>query len=265
MRNLLMKVSYDGTNYNGFQTQPGGNTVQDLLEDAIELLSGEKLKITASGRTDAGVHARGQVFNFYTASKIPVERWCIALNSRLSEDIVVTDAVEVPLEFHSRREAKQKTYRYTINANQFPDLFNRRYQFHHHGRLDITAMEEGLRHLIGTHDFTTFASRKSTKPSHVRTIYDAWIETDTSMCRPGTRDQGIIHTYVTGSGFLQHMVRIIMGTLMEVGEGKRTPESISVILEAKNRATAGPTAMSTGLMLWDVEYDITSFVKPDFA
>ncbi|MFC7678122.1 tRNA pseudouridine(38-40) synthase TruA [Paenibacillus sp. GCM10028914] len=265
MRNLLMKVSYDGTNYNGFQTQPGGNTIQDLLEDAIERLSGERLKITASGRTDAGVHARGQVFNFYTHSKIPVERWCIALNSRLPQDIVVTDAVEVPLEFHSRREAKRKTYRYTINANQFPDLFNRRYQFHHHGKLDIAAMEEGLRYLIGTHDFTTFASRKSTKPSHVRTIYDAWIETDTSMCRPGTRDQGIVHTFVTGSGFLQHMVRIIMGTLMEVGEGKRTPESIATILEAKNRAAAGPTAMGTGLMLWDVEYDLTSLEKDDFC
>lgn len=264
MRNLLIKVSYDGTNYNGFQTQPGGNTIQDLLEEAIELLSGEKLKITASGRTDAGVHARGQVFNFYTESKIPIERWCIALNSRLPEDIVVTDAVEVPLEFHSRREAKRKTYRYTINANQFPDLFNRRYQFHHHGRLNMAAMEAGLHHLIGTYDFTTFASRRSTKPSHVRTIYDAWVEIDTTMCRPNTRDQGIIHTFVTGSGFLQHMVRIIMGTLIEVGEGKRSPESIAAILEAKNRAAAGPTAMSTGLMLWDVEYDIPSLVKPDF-
>ncbi|WP_106767142.1 tRNA pseudouridine(38-40) synthase TruA [Paenibacillus faecalis] len=256
MRNLLMKVTYDGTNYNGFQTQPGGNTVQDLLEEAIEWLSGEKLKITASGRTDAGVHARGQVFNFYTVSKIPVERWCMALNTRLPEDIIVTDAMEVPLEFHSRREARQKTYRYTINANQFPDPFQRKYQFHHHGRLDISAMEQGLRHLIGTHDFTTFASKKSTKPSHVRTIYDAWIETDTSMCRPGTRDQGIIHTFVTGNGFLQHMVRIIMGTLIQVGEGKRTPENISEILEIKNRAAAGPTAVSKGLMLWDVEYDI---------
>ncbi|KKO51428.1 tRNA pseudouridine(38-40) synthase TruA [Paenibacillus sp. DMB20] len=265
MRNLLMKVSYDGTDYNGFQTQPGGNTVQDVLEHAIERLSGEKLKITASGRTDAGVHARGQVFNFYTEAKIPVERWCSALNSRLPEDIVVTDAWEVPLEFHSRREAKRKTYRYTINANQFPDLFHRRYQFHHHGRLDMAAMEEGLRHLIGTHDYTTFASRHSTKPSHVRTIYEAWIEIDTSMCRPGSRDQGVLYAYLTGSGFLQHMVRIIMGTLMEVGEGKRTPESIKTILEAKNRAAAGPTAVSKGLMLWDVEYDLSSFAKPDFA
>ena len=265
MRNILMKVSYDGTDYNGFQTQPIGCTIQDVLEKAIESLSGEKLKITASGRTDAGVHARGQVFNFYTGAPIPVERWCSALNSRLPEDIVVTDALEVPMEFHSRREAKRKTYRYTINANQFPDLFNQRYQFHHYGKLDTAAMEKGLRYLIGTHDFTSFASRQSTKPSHVRTIYEAWMELDMSMCRPNSRDRGVIHTYLTGSGFLQHMVRIIMGTLMEVGEGKRSPESIQSVLEAKDRAAAGPTAVSKGLMLWNVEYDAESLSKPYFG
>lgn len=256
MRNVFMKVSYDGTDYNGFQTQPVGKTVQDVLEKAIESLTGEKLKITASGRTDAGVHARGQVFNFYTEAPIPVERWCSALNTRLPEDIVVTDAMEVPPDFHSRREAKRKTYRYTINANQFPDLFQRRYQFHHHGRLDMEAMEKGSQYLIGTHDFTTFASRHSTKPSHVRSIYKVWMEIDRSKCRPGSRDQGIMHMYITGSGFLQHMVRIIMGTLMEVGEGKRSPESVKMALEAKNRAAAGPTAVSKGLMLWEVEYDL---------
>ncbi|MFE9279043.1 tRNA pseudouridine(38-40) synthase TruA [Paenibacillus glucanolyticus] len=262
MRNLLMRVSYDGTDYNGFQTQPGGHTIQDYLEDAIHRLSGEQLKIIASGRTDAGVHARAQVFNFYTASPIPLERWCMALNTWLPEDIVVSDAMEVPLEFHSRHAAKRKTYRYTINANQHPDLFNRRYQIHHYGQLDIPAMEQGLRHLIGTYDFTTFASRKSTKSSHVRTIFDAWFERDTSMCRPGTRDQGVIHTYLSGNGFLQHMVRIIMGTLIEVGEGKRHPDDMKIILEAKNRAAAGPTAMGKGLMLWEVEYDITGNENP---
>lgn len=185
----------------------------------------------------------------------------MALNTWLPEDIVVSDAMEVPMEFHSRHAAKRKTYRFTINANQYPDLFNRRYQIHHHGKLDIAAMEQGLSHLIGTHDFTTFASRKSTKPSHVRTIFDAWIEKDTSMCRPGTRDQGIIHTFISGNGFLQHMVRIIMGTLIEVGEGKRHPDDMKVILEAQNRAAAGPTAMGKGLMLWEVDYDIAGHEK----
>ncbi|GJM71467.1 hypothetical protein HMSSN036_36830 [Paenibacillus macerans] len=144
MRNLLMAVSYDGTNYYGFQTQPGGNTVQDHLEAAIFGLTGERVKIHGSGRTDAGVHARQQPFNFPTAAKIPVERWCLALNSRLPSDIRVTSAREVPLSFHSRRSAKRKTYRYTINGNRFPDVFQRNYQLHHYGRLDIEAMRLGL-------------------------------------------------------------------------------------------------------------------------
>ncbi|CAM3086725.1 tRNA pseudouridine(38-40) synthase TruA [Paenibacillus sediminis] len=255
MRNLCMTVSFDGTAYNGFQTQPGGNTIQDHIEEAIRLLTGETVKIHGSGRTDAGVHARSQVFHFHTSSAIPVERWCLALNARLPDDIIVTSAREVPLSFHSRRSAKRKTYRYTINANQFPDVFQRRYQVHHPGKLDIPAMQQGLEYLIGTHDYTSFASRHSTKTSHVRTIYNARIEVDTSMSRAGTRDQGVLHTYITGNGFLQHMVRIIMGTLIQVGEGKRSPEDMLRILQAQDRSAAGPTAVSQGLMLWSVEYD----------
>ncbi|MDT3428530.1 tRNA pseudouridine38-40 synthase [Paenibacillus forsythiae] len=254
MRNLFMKVTYDGTSYDGFQTQPEGNTVQDMLERAITHLTGEVVKITASGRTDAGVHAYGQPFNFETASLIPLERWCLALNARLPEDIVVTEAHEVPLSFHSRRAAKRKTYRYTINGNRFPDPFQRRLQFHHPVTLNVPAMEQGLPFLIGTHDFTSFASRKSTKASHVRTIYEAHMEVDRSMCRPDSSDQGVIHTYITGSGFLQHMVRIIMGTLIQVGEGKRRPESMADILAACDRAAAGPTAVAKGLALWSVNY-----------
>ncbi|WP_136609129.1 tRNA pseudouridine(38-40) synthase TruA [Paenibacillus dokdonensis] len=255
MRNICMKVSYDGTNYSGFQTQPDGNAIQDYLEKSIDMLTGEKVKIHASGRTDAGVHAYGQVFHFHTTSKIPVERWCMALNSRLPRDIMVTEAREVPLEFHSRRSAKRKTYRYTINANQFPDLFRRNTELHHPGRLNVEAMAEGLKHLIGTHDYTSFASRHSTKPSHIRTVYDAHIERDQSMCRPGTRDQGLIHIFITGNGFLQHMVRIIAGTLLEVGKGRKKPEDIASVLQAKDRMKAGPTAESKGLILWNVEYE----------
>lgn len=144
MRNLLMKVNYDGTHYDGFQTQPQGNTIQDKLEHAILHLTGETLKITGSGRTDAGVHAYGQPFNFITSSQIPLERWCLALNARLPQDIVVTEAWEVPLSFHSRRGAKRKTYRYTINGNRFPDPFQRRWQHHHPMKLDIPAMEQGV-------------------------------------------------------------------------------------------------------------------------
>ncbi|MCH1641101.1 tRNA pseudouridine(38-40) synthase TruA [Paenibacillus timonensis] len=255
MRNLLMTVSYDGTNYFGFQTQPGGNTVQDHIEEAIRQLTGEQVKIHGSGRTDAGVHARQQPFHFHTASKIPVERWGLALNGRLPSDIRVLTAQEVPLTFHSRRSAKRKTYRYTINANRITDVFQRNYQLHHPGKLNVIAMQESLPYLLGTHDYTSFASRHSTKASHVRTLYDARIVVDSSANFPGITGQGILHFYVTGSGFLQHMVRIIVGTLLEIGEGKRSPESMKAILEAKDRKAAGPTAESKGLMLWSVEYD----------
>ncbi|AIQ49540.1 tRNA pseudouridine synthase A [Paenibacillus sp. FSL R7-0273] len=255
MRNLLMKVNYDGTHYDGFQTQPQGNTIQDRLEQAILHLTGEALKITASGRTDAGVHAYGQPFNFLTSSQIPLGRWCLALNARLPQDIVVTEAKEVPLSFHSRRGAKRKTYRYTINGNRFPDPFQRRWQHHHPLKLDVTAMQEGLAHLVGTYDYTSFASRKSTKTSHVRTIFEAHMEIDRSMCRPGSDDQGVIHTFITGSGFLQHMVRIIMGTLIQVGERKYHADKVADILAVCDRAAAGPTAVAKGLALWSVEYD----------
>ncbi len=255
VRNLLMTVCYDGSNYYGFQTQPGGNTIQDCLEAAIRNLTGEAVKIHGSGRTDAGVHARQQPFHFITSSKIPVERWCLALNMRLPADIRVTSAEEVDLEFHARRSAKRKTYRYAINANRVPDVFQRSYQLHHPGKLDVTAMQQGLTYLIGTHDYTSFASRHSTKASHVRTVDEARIELDTSLAIPGTRDQGVIHLYISGNGFLQHMVRIIVGTLLEVGQGKRPPGQMKQILEAKDRKAAGPTAESKGLMLWSVEYE----------
>ncbi|RCX13962.1 tRNA pseudouridine38-40 synthase [Fontibacillus phaseoli] len=255
MRNLLMTISYDGTHYFGFQTQPDGNTIQDHLEAVISQLTGEKVKIHGSGRTDAGVHARGQTFHFLTSSQIPVERWRHALNGRLPSDIRITDAVEVPLEFHSRRYAKRKTYRYSINGNRVFDVFYRQFQLHHPGVLDVQAMRVGLAYLIGTHDYTSFASRHSTKQSHVRTIYEARIEVECGTEGAGTHEQGIIHIYVTGNGFLQHMVRIIVGTLLQVGEGKRAPKDMKSILEAKDRAAAGPTAESKGLMLWKVEYD----------
>lgn len=255
MRNLLMRVHYDGTHYDGFQTQPQGNTIQDRLEQAINLLTGETIKITASGRTDAGVHAYGQPFNFMTSSKIPLERWCLALNARLPEDIVVTEAKEVPFSFHSRRGAKRKTYRYTINGNRFPDPFQRRWQHHHPVKLDLAAMKQGLKFLLGTHDFTSFASRHSTKASHVRTIYDVHMDVDRTFSRPNSADLGIIHTYITGSGFLQHMVRIIMGTMIWVGEGKYPPEHVAAILAACDRGAAGPTAVAKGLALWSVEYE----------
>ncbi|XEC94593.1 tRNA pseudouridine(38-40) synthase TruA [Paenibacillus tarimensis] len=244
-RNICMTVSYDGTNYNGFQSQPIGRTIQGEIEKAIRILTGEEAKIHGSGRTDAGVHARGQVFHFHTESQIPVERWAIALNSRLPDDIVIRHAAEVPLDFHSRRSAKRKTYRYSIRTGKYPDVFNRRYEFHHYSPLNVDAMRETLPHFVGEHDFTTFTSIHSTKKSHVRTIYEADM----------IEDSGVIHTYFTGNGFLYNMVRIMMGTLMRIGEGKMSASALPRILAAKDRSLAGPKAMAHGLMLWEVVYD----------
>jgi tRNA pseudouridine38-40 synthase len=265
-RNLCLVISYDGTAYFGFQSQPSGNTVQDKLEEAIRILTGEHIHVTASGRTDAGVHARCMIANFYTTSKIPVERWAIALNGRLPDDIVVHSAREVAEEFHSRRHAIRKTYRYTINCCKFPDLFRRKYEFHHPTPLDIGAMKKGLQYLLGEHDFSSFTSPLSTKPHHVRTVYEARLEADEGsdviptlleefdgQRYPG-KTRGVYHLYVTGNGFLYNMVRIIAGTILQVGEGKRTPVDMVSILAARNRAKAGPTAVPHGLTLWNVEY-----------
>lgn len=255
MRNLCMVVSYDGTQYHGFQTQPKLITVQDRIEHAIQVLTGEEIKVISSGRTDAGVHARAQVCSFHTTSAIPVERWCLALNTRLPEDIVVLSVSEVSHGFHARRSAKQKTYRYTINANRFPDVFHRRTQFHHPTALDVDAMRKALSSIVGEHDFTAFCTRRSIKESCVRTILDAHIDVE-SDTNPFIRNQtGILHIYITGSGFLHNMVRIIVGTLLRIGEGKWPAEQMAEILQSRNRRNAGPTAMAHGLTLWDVQYE----------
>jgi tRNA pseudouridine38-40 synthase len=245
MRNICMVVSYEGTEYNGFQTQPIGRTIQDEIEKAIKILTGEDIRIDGSGRTDAGVHAYGQVFNFHTGSPIPIERWALALNTRLPNNIVIRSAVEMPENFHSRRSAKRKTYRYSIGTGKHPDVFNRRYQFHHYNPLDVNKMREALNYLVGEHDFTSFTSIHSTKSSHIRTIYDVSL----------VEQNGVIHTFITGSGFLYNMVRIIMGTLIWVGEGKRSPSDMVEILSARNRDKAGPRAMAHGLTLWNVSYE----------
>lgn len=247
-----MTVSYDGTAYCGFQTQPNQNTIQDILERALLSLTGETIKITSSGRTDAGVHARCQVINFMTASPIPIKRWCLALNTLLPDDIVVSGAKAVDDSFHARRGAVQKTYRYTIRCGKHPDLFKRQVEFFHPTPLNTEEMRAGLEHLIGEHDFTSFCSVRSTKLSNVRTIYEARLVCEQ---RDPILDSHAIHIYLTGNGFLYNMVRIIAGTLIQVGEGKRTSASVKDILNARSRAAAGPTAVSQGLTLWEVVYE----------
>jgi tRNA pseudouridine38-40 synthase len=259
MRNIGIALSYEGTGYSGFQTQPGRNTVQDQLEQAIARLTGEESKVTGSGRTDAGVHARKQVVNFITSSRIPIERWPLALNTLLPKDIIVYAAKEMPDEFHARRSAKRKTYRYSIWCGKFPDPFLRRTFLHHPRPLDVQRMREGLVHLVGEHDFTSFCSTKEAKECKVRTIYDARIECSEPQAEYQVLSGMELNIYITGSGFLYNMVRIIVGTLLEVGEGKREPNEMAYILEAKDRALAGPTAMPHALTLWDVHYGELNF------
>jgi tRNA pseudouridine38-40 synthase len=244
MRNLKMTVSYDGSEFNGFQAQPIGRTVQGELERAIRSIVGHEVKIIGSGRTDAGVHAYGQVFNFLTHMTIPVERWPFALNTKLPDGIIIRSAEEVNLEFHARHFSKRKIYRYAICNSQYSNVFRRKYEFHISRYLDFEAMSEAAKYLVGTYDFTSFRSTRSTVRNHVRTIYRSeWV-----------RDGETVYYYVEGDGFLYNMVRIIIGTMIQIGDGKKSAASMPSILAAMDRNAAGPTAPAHGLTLWQVMY-----------
>jgi len=246
-RNIRLTISYDGTEYHGFQSQSyTDRTIQGQLEQALLRLTNEETSVHGSGRTDAGVHAKGQVVNFLTISRIPEERWVLALNSILPDDIVVIDARDVSQDFDARKCAKRKTYRYTINNNRIPDALQQRYQYHVPLPLVRESMEQALLLLIGEHDFTSFCSVKSTKHSHVRTIYDVRLE---------ATEDGLYHIYVTGNGFLYNMVRIIAGTVIEVGLKKRTVDEFRELLQMKDRTKGGITAPARGLVLWEVAYE----------
>jgi tRNA pseudouridine38-40 synthase len=256
MRNVRITVSYDGTRYSGFQVQPNHPSIQAKLIEAISAITGEaEVILHGSGRTDAGVHAKAQVANFVTALRLPADRWCQALNSRLPGDIVVWEALEVPETFHARKSAKRKTYEYTINGNRYPDPMMRHLELHHPGPLDTTAMEEAIRHFQGEHDFTSFCSTRSVSESKVRTLYEARLTVEPVIGMESAPGAGRIRLYFTGNGFLYNMVRIIAGTLLAVGEGKLSSAQIRSILEAKDRSLAGPTAKAYGLSLWQVHYD----------
>ncbi len=256
-RNLCMKVSYVGTHYSGFQAQPRDRTIQEELEKALHEITGEKIGIISSGRTDAGVHALGQIFNFITESSMELKRWCLALNSLLPADIVILNAIEVPLNFHARKAAKTKTYEYVIHNYRYTDLFHKNFRYHHPTELNIEQMSDALPCLLGEHDFTSFCSIRSTKESHVRTIYEARLEIEKL---PYRKDQGNVLRFIfTGNGFLHHMIRIIAGTLISIGEGKINSHDMKLILSSKDRSQAGPTAAAHGLTLCEVRYEPIDF------
>jgi tRNA pseudouridine38-40 synthase len=249
MGNICLCISYDGSQYRGFQTQSEGNTIQDKIEEALLKVTGERIRIHGSGRTDAGVHARTQFIHFSSTIEVPIEKWPVALNCLLPDDIVVQASYQVPPEFHSRISAKSKTYKYTVNYSQVIDVFQRHMQYHYPRRLKLAEMEQAALYFVGEHDFTSFSSVHSSSKNPVRTIHDLQI-VHSLQNNCSTR----LEMYVTGNGFLQHMVRIIMGTLLDVGTGKKRADDIPNILSAKNRLLAGPTAPPHGLVLWDVIY-----------
>ena len=246
MRRIRIFVAYDGTNYCGWQIQPNGITIEEKLNKALNRLTGEDIRVIGASRTDSGVHALGNVAVFDTESPIPPERFSYALNQRLPEDIVVVKSDEVPLDWHPRYQDKiSKTYEYHIYNAQMPNPLKTRYCTFVSFPLDIGAMREGAKYLIGAHDFVSFCNVRTDVEDTVRTIY--------SLDILPVGDEITIR--IQGNGFLYNMVRIIVGTLVRVGRGFYTPEQVQEILEAKNRKAAGVTAPPQGLFLVGIEYE----------
>jgi tRNA pseudouridine38-40 synthase len=246
MRNIKLTLSYDGTDFNGWQTQPGFRTVQQTLETAISEVTGEpRVRVNVSGRTDAGVHAVGQVVNFYSSTRHPPAVLVRAVNAHLPDDVAVRAAAEVPQAFDANRDAVRKLYRYVIHDGAVPDPFLRRYACQSRHRLDAAAMRRAAEPLKGRHDFHSFETDWPNRMSSVRTI------THLAVNRAGDW----IWVDVEADGFLYNMVRAIAGTLINVGRGYWPQSHVADILRAEDRREAGPTAPAKGLFLVRVTYD----------
>lgn len=247
MRNIKLIIEYDGTNYSGWQVQENASSIQGAVEKALFAVTGEKIGINGSGRTDAGVHARGQAANFMTGSSIPEEKFAYALNNKLPRDIVIKESVEVPIDFHARFSASAKKYSYLIYNSKFPSALLRNYAYHvnYCERLDIGRIEKAAKAFIGTHDFFGFMATGSKVANTVRTIYELSIE----------QEKELIRFNYKGNGFLYNMVRIITGTLLYAGIGKIDPDEIKDIIMSKERDRAGITAPACGLYLEEVYYN----------
>ena len=244
MKRVMLTVAYDGTAYHGWQVQPNGVTIEGELNRVLKELTGEEIQVIGASRTDAGVHGLCNIAVFDTESNIPGEKFSYALNQRLPEDIKVVDSCEVAEDFHPRHVSSKKTYEYKIYNAKFPDPTKRLYSHFTYTPLNVEKMQEAATYLIGEHDFKSFCAPAAVVETTVRTLYKAEV----------IQDEEYIRIRVQGNGFLYNMVRIIVGTLMEVGSGKRQPEDIKTILEAKDRNAAGPTAPARGLMLINYEF-----------
>ena len=246
MRNIKLTIEYDGKEFNGWQKQPNKLNIQGTIEKVISDITKEEIELIGSGRTDAGVHALGQVANFKTNSNIPIDKFAIAINSRLKKSIVIKKAEEVPDRFHSRYNCKQKTYRYVINNSETGSAIYRNLEYNIKMPLDVNKMQEAANYFVGEHDFAGFKASGTSSKSSVRTIYKAEV-----FEMPNNR----IYIELTGNGFLYNMVRIIAGTLVDVGIGKIKPEDIKKIIESKDRSLAGKTLQPNGLYLVSVKYE----------
>lgn len=245
MRNIKLTIEYDGKEYNGWQKQPNKLNIQGEIERAIQNITGKQVELIGSGRTDAGVHAFGQVANFKIDSDFPIEKMAIAINSQLKKSIRIKKTEEVSPEFHSRYNCHSKTYQYVIDNSEQGSAIYRCLSYHVPQELDVEKMQKAVTYFVGEHDFSSFKSSGTSSKSSVRIIYDANVEKD------GER----VKINLTGNGFLYNMVRIISGTLVEVGLNNIEPEDIPKIIEAKNRQMAGKTLPPQGLFLMEVEYN----------
>lgn len=240
-------LSYDGTNYSGFQIQPTRRTVQGEIEQALQTMhKGEHIRIYGSGRTDKGVHAKGQTIHFQPTLQLPVENWRRALNTLLPDDIHIHRTISVSSDFHARYGAVETEYRYYLQMNQGKDVFIRNYVYQTNRNLNIGQMQAACAYFQGTHDFTTFSSAKATiKGSKVRTL---------STVRCEQNGDEIVFIF-KGNGFLYHMVRLIVSALFDIGLGKRQPEDIPQLMVKKDRTLLGMTIPPQGLYLWNVTYE----------
>ena len=246
MRNIKLLIEYDGKDFNGWQKQPNKLNIQGEIERAIkEITKEDDIELNASGRTDAGVHALGQVANFKTNSNMPVEKFPIAINSKVKKSIVIKNAEEVEERFHSRYNCKQKTYRYIINNSEYGSAIYRNQEYHVPQKLDIEAMKKAIKYFEGEHDFKGFKASGTSSKNSVRKIFKTSIEKN---------DDERIFIELTGSGFLYNMVRIISGTLVDVGLGKINADEIPEIILSGDRQRAGKTLPPQGLYLLKVEY-----------
>lgn len=244
MRNIKLTIEYDGTNYAGWQKQKNALSIQEVIESALYKLTGEMTEVIGSSRTDAGVHAKGFVGNFHTVSSIPGEKFKNAVNSMLPSDIVIIKSEDASSEFHARFDSTGKRYKYYILNRNEPSAIYRNFVYHHRPTLDVELMKSACPYFIGAHDFAAFRSLGSSVKTTVRTISKLEVY----------KDGDIIIIDIAGNGFLYNMVRIIAGTLINVGRGKLSPLEISAIIESKDRTRAGSVLPARGLCLEEVYY-----------